>query len=243
MLLVLPGGGYNLLAAHEGTPVARAFAPLGIHTAVLHYRVQYHASPAPLGRGPLLDGLRAIQLLRHHAGAWRIAPDKIAVLGFSAGGHLAGCLAVHGRTMPETVVDDVIALNPAHPNAALLAYAVLSADPLVQHAGSLNQLCGEDRAGCGFFDLPKHVASAGPHPPTFLWHTANDPVVSVENALIYARALQAQAVPFALHVFPSGRHGLGLALGTPCAIWVDLARQWLCQTLGHKPPPAVLPAD
>jgi acetyl esterase/lipase len=215
LVLVFPGGGYNVHAPHEDLPVRELCNAQGWHAAALHYRTQWPQAPRPLGRGPLEDALQALRLIRANAGKWNVDPARIAVLGFSAGGHLAGSVAVHA---PQGLA----------PRAAVLCYAVLTSDPAHWHAGSFANLCGpDDEAGLrGFHNVPDHVGPATP--PTFLWHTAEDGPVPVGNALAYAGACARHGVPFSLHVFPSGRHGLGLAAEEPLAsAWPGLCVAWL----------------
>lgn len=225
IVVVFPGGGYWGRAAHEHLPIAECFNRRGFHGAVLDYRT-CDRSPRPLGDGPLKDARRAIQLIRRHADAWRVRPDKIAILGFSAGGHLAATAStrfVLGRPDAVHPADHV----SSRPDAAVLCYPVISAESF-GHAGSIKNLCGDQPTPeqIALWSNEKHVTSQTP--PVFLWHTADDPGVPVENSLAMAVALSKAKVPFALHVFPKGRHGLGLAESDPVVgAWPDLCASWL----------------
>ena len=206
-VIVLPGGGYQQLADHEGAPVARWLNGLGVAAAVLHYR------HAPLARHPrpLEDALAAVRFLRQ-GGA------KVGVLGFSAGGHLAAVVS----TEPDE--------RGGRPDVAVLCYPVVTLVGPFRHDGSRRNLLG-DRAD----DEALAAALSAQHrvdpetPPTFLFHATGDPAVPVENALLYAAALRAHGRPFALHVVDfDGKHGVGLAEGEPllhswtthCGLWL-----------------------
>jgi len=213
-MLICPGGGYNGHAPHEDLPFREFFHSMGCHAAVLRYRLQYPAQPRPLGKGPFLDAEKAMGLLRENATAWQLDPSRIGVTGFSAGAHVAGTLSLHG--------------SPSNrPDAAILCYGVMLSGEKA-HQGSIENLCGrEDRENLkAFFNLPAHVTPQTP--PVFLWHTADDAAVPVENSYAMARALAEHGVPHALHVFPKGRHGLGMAEGDPLvSAWPGLCRAWL----------------
>lgn len=223
-VLICPGGGYGHLAPHEGGPVAEAFNARGLHAAVVTYRLGSagHRHPAMLQ-----DAQRAMRLIRRHAKDWGIQPQAVAVLGFSAGGHLASTLTVHWeRFVCEK--DDLAANFSARPDAAILCYPVLFLAGQWAHQGSSRNLLGEqaDPQLLELLSTPNHVTSE--LPPCFLWHTADDPVVAVQNSLFFTAACREAKVPVELHVYESGRHGLGLALDRPdIATWMDHAVAFL----------------
>ncbi len=220
-VVICPGGGYGGRAAHEGEPIARLFNAAGIAAGVVQYRVSPHRWPVPQ-----MDAMRAIRLARAHAAAWNLHPDRIAILGFSAGGHLAASVAVHADHGDAGSADPVARLS-ARPNAAILCYPVISFGEW-GHRGSRNNLLGPAPAAALVeqMTLEKQVDSGTP--PTFLWHTAEDEGVPVQNALLFAQALALHKVPFELHVFPKGRHGLGLATDDPIVSqWSALCVNWL----------------
>ncbi len=226
VVAVFPGGGYNMLADHEGEPVARFFHAHGFHGAVVHYRVQYHPAFKPLGDGPLEDARRAIRLLRLRAREWNVDPARIAVLGFSAGGHLAATAAVRPDSA-RPADDDPANRFASGPNAAVLCYSVLSGSANM-HADSFKNLCGDDPAAGAAAPYGCENLVTAATPPCFLWHTSDDPVVPVGNSLLFASALARHGVPFAMHIFPHGRHGLGMAEGQPGAEqWPLRAAEWL----------------
>lgn len=222
-IVICPGGGYQRRAEHEGAPVARWLTSLGIAAFVLDYRVAPHRHPAPLN-----DALRAIQLVRSHAARWNIPPDRVGILGFSAGGHLAATAATspnRGAADP----DDPIEGESPRPDVLVLGYPVISFGPFT-HAGSMNNLLGADPTTelRAFLSAERRVTSETP--PAFLWHTANDPGVSVEHSLAFASALHQHGVPFALHVYPEGAHGLGLGKDDPeIRTWADHCADFLAR--------------
>jgi acetyl esterase/lipase len=221
-VLICPGGGYGQRAEHEGGAIAKAFNSKGLHAFVVQYRVAPHRHPAPL-----LDVSKAIRMIRSNAEKWRVKSDKIAVCGFSAGGHLA---CSHGvlYNLEELSIGDPLERISNRPNAMILCYALITSDKPFRHEGSFQNLLGDNfnEEFLQRMSPDKHVNP--PTPPTFLWHTAEDPVVPVENALIFAQVLQKHKIPFERHVFPFGRHGLGLAEEFPnVAKWFELCVDWL----------------
>lgn len=191
IVVICPGGAYRWLSPRESEPVARAFEAMGYGTSILRYTVQAEDDPAPLGLVPVRELSERVSRLRRTAGG---AP--IFVCGFSAGGHLAATLGVHWKT-----------LGLSRPDGLILCYPVITADGKLCNPRSIQSIAGEDQRE--FFSLEKHVSADTP--PTFLWHTAEDHSVPVENSLMFAGALRRFGVPFELHVYPFGEHGLSLA--------------------------------
>ncbi|HOZ48154.1 MAG TPA: alpha/beta hydrolase [Candidatus Hydrogenedentes bacterium] len=220
-VLVCPGGGYGGRADHEAAPIAQRFNKGGLNAFVVHYRVAPHRHPAPL-----YDAARAVRLVRSRAEEWNVLSDHIAILGFSAGGHLVGSLATHFGDATPPKKDEIDALS-ARPDAVVMCYPVVSSGEL-GHRGSFNNLLGADASPemLEYMSLEKQVTKDTP--PIFLWHTATDEGVPVENSLMMAQALRNARVPFELHVYPEGQHGLGLAPDSPhVATWTELCLQWL----------------
>ena len=221
-VLVLPGGGYTHRARHEADIVAQKFNSLGFHAAVLEYRVYPELFPAPQQ-----DAMRAIRLLRHHSRELGISADHIAILGFSAGGHLAASAGVLDPDLIPTLVNDQIdALDP-RPNASILCYPVIS---LVKfgHVGSGKHLLGEDSSDAEREKLSLQNLVTEKTPPAFLWHTATDQAVPCENSIVFAKELWKRNIPAELHIFPEGKHGKGLATEIPDAgVWPDLAAEFI----------------
>ena len=223
-VLVFPGGGYGMRAPHEAEPIARAANDAGFHAAVCHYRVQFREKPQALDLGPLYDAQRAIRILRSHADDWGIG--KIATLGFSAGGHLCASTATLWRS--DTPNEDDLSSLSAKPDAFVPCYPVITSEASSIQRGSFLNLLGEAASSerIDQFSLEKHVDNETP--PCFVWHTADDEIVHLNNALLLTEQLQAHEVPVELHVFPHGKHGLGLAEDDPVVSqWWPLCVNWL----------------
>lgn len=216
-ILVLPGGGYARQADHEAEPVAEWLAALGIHAFVLRYRVAPDRHPAPLE-----DAKEAMLHIRNGEHGLPVDAERVGVLGFSAGGHLAATLCTAAATGKPDLD------NPAAvPDLSVLCYPVASLTHEA-HQGSVANLLGDAPPSALLTALSAELNVTPRTPPAFIWHTADDEAVPVSNSLNYARALIAAGVPAELHVFPEGRHGLGLAAGEPGpGQWTSLCAAWL----------------
>lgn len=220
-VVIFPGGGYNHLAEHEGEPVARRFNAFGLSAFVVKYCHAPHRHPAPLQ-----DARRAMRWVRFHAGRWNIRPDRIAVLGFSAGGHLAATLGTR-FDMGHPQADDPVERVSCRPDAIALGYPVVS---LSEHAhlGCVKNLLGEGASREQREELSAQRQIRSDTPPAFLWHTADDRSVPPWHSMAFADAMIRHHRPVELHVFPCGRHGLGLAEGdAQVGQWPALCRAWL----------------
>lgn len=231
-LIICPGGGYHHVGKREAEPVALAFMPLGFNCFILDYSVAPHRYPQALRELTALT-----DLVCRNAQDWNIDPAKIVICGFSAGGHLAASYCTLGDR-PE--ITDFLAPRPIA--AAILGYPVISADAEIYHGGTFRNLLGVSeisRDQTETYSLELHVSKALT-PPTFLWHTASDRSVPVANTLRYGEALGAEGIPFEMHIFPAGRHGMGTAdrqgvhdytepENQYASHWVDLAKGWLKQ--------------
>jgi acetyl esterase/lipase len=226
-VVVCPGGAYVSRSAHEGQPVARWLAGAGVAAFVLDYRTAPYRHPIPLG-----DAQRAIRMVRHNAAAWRVDSARVGILGFSAGGHLAASAATFFDGGNETAADPVDR-QPCRPDALIVCYPVITFGEF-RHDGSMRNLLGPqaDEALRQRLSLENSVTPQ--NPPAFIWHTADDAGVPVENALVLASALRRAGVSFAMHIFRHGRHGLGLADDRPVGIWTRLCEQWLAE-IGFMP--------
>lgn len=226
-IVVCPGGGYGGRAPHEADPIAEWLNGLGLSAFVLHYRVSPYRHPRPLQ-----DAQRAIRMIRMHADEWNIDPRRLGILGFSAGGHLAVSAAtIFDPGVPDAV--DPISRQSCRPDALIGCYPVVSFGAF-GHMGSLQNLLGSspDVGLQLYLSLENRVTPETP--PSFLWHTADDDGVPVENSLMLATAMRRHRVPCALHVFPHGNHGLALAPEDPTVrAWTDLCAQWL-RDLGFR---------
>lgn len=220
-MLIFPGGSYRKRADHEGEPVAKWLNSLGIHAFVVHYRVAPYRHPVPL-----LDASRAIRLVRQEAGKWNVDQKRVGVLGFSAGGHLASTLATkYDRGIIDAA--DQTEQQSSRPDVVVLGYPVVTFGEH-RHEGSMENLLGPGSSGEQrlFLSNERHVTKDTP--PTFLWHTAEDEPVPVENSLLFASALSRAGVLFDLHIFESGRHGLGLASDhSEASLWTAACEKWL----------------
>lgn len=229
-VLILPGGGYEFTSEREAEPVALQFNAAGFHAFVLYYSVAPRKHPQPL-----MDVSKAVRMIREHAEQWNVNRDAIAVCGFSAGGHLAASLGVHWNKSYLTN-DQGFQNGMNQPNALILGYPVITSGEFA-HRGSFHHLLGP-----GASEELLHEMSLEHHinketPPAFLWHTFDDGAVPVENTLLFVSGLRKQGIPFELHIFPEGPHGMSLATELTSeyeaqtdphvAVWVPMCIQWL----------------
>lgn len=204
-LLVLPGGGYQHLAPHEGEGYARWFARHGITCHVLKYRLGSDGYRHPC---MLQDAARALRMVRMFARQEGLDPARVGIIGSSAGGHLASTLLTHfDAGQPDHA--DPFERESSRPDFGILCYPVISGVSF-PHQGSFKNLLGENAPAELVRSLSNELNVTKETPPTYIWHTADDGAVPVQNALLFADALQRAGVPFDLHVYEHGRHGLGL---------------------------------
>jgi acetyl esterase/lipase len=207
-IVICPGGGYGGLAPHEGAGYAEWLADHGIAGLVLKYRLgsKGYRHPAMLN-----DAARAVRLTRAKAAEWKIDPTRVGIMGSSAGGHLASTLLTHfdaGR--PEAA--DPVERFSSRPDLGILCYAVITMGPHT-HGGSKSNLLGTNPPP-GLVDLLSNEKQVTQDtPPCFIWHTGEDAGVKAENSLDFAAALRKAGVPFDLHIYQKGGHGMGLGLG------------------------------
>ncbi len=223
-IIVFPGGGYVTLAMdHEGKQVAEWLNSHGIAAFVLKYRLgpRYH-HPAPLQ-----DAQRAIRYVRFHAKDFGIFPDRIGVLGFSAGGHLAATAGTHFEVGNAGAADEVERTS-SRPDFLVLAYPVISFTAPFSHVGSRRSLLGEAPDQKLLEDLSNEKRVTPQTPPTFLFHTTEDRAVPPENSIAFYLALRKAGVPAELHIYERGQHGVGLAPQDPIlTTWKDRLIDWL----------------
>lgn len=226
-VVVLPGGGYRNRAAHEGAPIAQFFNTQGLHAVVVDYRV--HPNRFPSG---LSDVQRVVRTVRQHAKEWNIDPDRIVICGFSAGGHLAASSILYGDVYSSVLDSKDEADSLDHmPNGAILCYPVISVENDFGHEPSGKYLLGEKYEECkkDFF-LAKHITEKTPK--VFMWHTSDDQTVNVKNSLVFGEYLRDNGIPFELHVYPHGKHGLGLAPDhDDVKAWATLAADWVKRSI------------
>ena len=236
-VLVLPGSGYKQCSPREAEALAVRFNAAGYHSFVLWYSCSPRRHPVPI-----LDCARSFTIIREHAGEWMLNPGKLAMLGFSAGGHLALSETIFSREE----FAQAPGINPDHSrcDALLLGYPVISSGPFA-HQGSFDNLLGE-KPPAGLLKLlslenqinADPQQGGNPLPPVFLWHTYTDQSVPVENSFLLAAALRRAGIPLEMHIFPEGKHGLSLAIpetqgddpenvNPHAAQWFSLCLNWL----------------
>ncbi len=233
-MLIFPGGGYGMCSDREAEPIANQYLALGMSCFVLRYSVGENASRRmPDFSQPLLDASLAMSIIRKNAEEWNVDSDKIAIIGFSAGGHLAGSLATMWND--KAIFDELkIPEGSNKPDAAILCYPVLTFGELT-HGGTRDNLLGKYKDDENFikkYSLENNVSSDTP--PTFIMHTAEDGAVPVKNSLLFASALSEKKIPYELHIFPFGGHGMSTGTKEVCTVlneyagrWVELSAKWL----------------
>lgn len=240
-VIVFPGGGYSFTSDREAEPVALKFAAMGMNAFVLRYSVQPQKYPSAL-----LQAAAAVAYVREHADEYHASPEQIAVCGFSAGGHLACSIGVFWNRplLTERLGRSAGAFRP---DAMILGYPVVSTEPKPLQFTFTN-LLGDDAS-------PEQIAGQSAEkfvtketPPAFLWHTFNDDCVPVEHSLLLAQALRKNGVPFEMHIYPDGPHGLSTAsrltaggeaaknplVNPHVATWIPLCGEWLAQVFPEK---------
>ena len=223
-VIIAPGGSYQRLSMNlEGREPANHFNAMGVAAFVLRYRLgpRYH-HPIELG-----DAQRAIRTVRARASEWHIAPDRIGFMGFSAGGHLASAASTHFDAGNPGAADPIDRVS-SRPDFAILAYPVISFIEPWTHQGSKTALLGEAPDLALSRSLSSETQATAQTPPTFIYHTAADTTVPVENAVAYFLALRKAGVPAEMHIFKEGRHGSGLGM-TDVALseWPTLLANWM----------------
>ena len=209
-LVICPGGGYAHLAPHEGNDYALWLNQHGITCFVLKYRLGSSGYHYP---AEFQDVTRAMRWVRAHADEYKIDSHRIGIMGSSAGGHLAATLLTHFDS-GDTNSADVIERQSSRPDLGILCYAVITMGKLT-HQGSKENLLGPNPSPALVTLLSDELQVKTNTPPCFIWATDEDKTVPVENSLMFAEALRKQHVPFALHIFQKGGHGMGLAAKPP----------------------------
>ena len=209
-IIVCPGGGYQFLSEREGEPVALQYFAAGLNVFVLRYSIREKAA----GDAPLVESALAVKYIRDHAEEYFVDPAYVFITGFSAGGH---CAAMCATLWNDPAVREALGIDCGEapeginrPTASVLCYPVITGGPHA-HRGSIDSLCGgpsEGTASADRYSLELHVDATTP--PAFIWHTYNDPVVPIQNTVLYVSAMAAAGVPFEYHVYPDGVHGLAL---------------------------------
>lgn len=220
-VVVCPGGGYGGRAGHEGAPFAELFAAQGYVGFVCHYRVSPNRHPAPM-----TDVCRAIRLIRSRAKEWNIDDHKVALMGFSAGGHLASTVATQPNLHVDKL-DDLAEKYPARPDRVILGYPVISMLAKT-HMGSVNNLLGKDATMEMRKQMSNELQVTNENPPAFIFFTWDDGAVPVEGALMFGLACKEKGVKCEMHLYESGPHGVGLASNNPrLKGWSELMIAWM----------------
>ena len=224
-MVICPGGGYGHLAAHEGNDYALWLNQQGITCFVLKYRLATHGYHHP---AMLNDAAQAIRWVRAHASDYQINSSRIGIMGSSAGGHLAATLLTHFDAGDKNSTS-VVAQQSSRPDLGILCYAVISLGEFA-HQGSKNNLLGTNPPPELVQNLSNELQVTSNTPPCFIWSTFEDKTVPMENSLLFASALRQAKVPFALHIYQKGGHGMGLAdkppfkhvhpWGSDCLFWL-----------------------
>lgn len=227
-IVVCPGGGYGSLStAHEGTDYAHWLNRHGIAAFVLRYRLGTHGYHHP---AMLNDGARAVRYVRANAAQWQVDPHRIGMMGSSAGGHLTATVMTHfDAGQPDS--GDPVERVSSRPDFGILCYAVITMSDPAAHGGSRTNLLGPNPSAELMDQLSAEKQVTADTPTCFIWHTWEDAVVKVENALAFAAALRAHGVRFDLHIYEKGAHGLGLSKNAqdPAKLhpWTDDCLYWL----------------
>lgn len=232
-LLICPGGAYSFCSEREAEPIALNFLNLGFNVFVLRYSVAPNRFPAQIR-----EVAACMELIYKNADIWHCDTDKIAIMGFSAGGHLAA----HYSTMFDCEEVREVFPDSKSVNASLLCYPVITADFTHAHQGSFLNLIGHepDEQEVNYFSCERNVKPSTP--PAFIWHTAEDNCVPVKNSLLYAEACSKNGVAFEMHIYPFGCHGLATSdrlTNNPNPSlnhtheWLDAAKKWLRLTFNY----------
>ncbi|MFC5412713.1 alpha/beta hydrolase [Larkinella bovis] len=221
-IMVIPGGGYSILAyGHEGEEMAKWFNERGIAAFVLKHRLPDDRTQTNKHEVPLADAMQGMKLIRQHAAKWGINADRLGVIGFSAGGHLASTLSTHYHRGPGASED-------AKPNFAILMYPVVTFGTKA-HVGSREKLLGKNASPEQVAYYSNELQVDEKTPPTFLVHAEDDKGVPVENSIDYYLALKKFNVPAEMHLYPTGGHGYALRVKGKGSIegWPAACDNWL----------------
>jgi acetyl esterase/lipase len=225
-ILICPGGGYERLSyLYNGFNFAKWFNAKGINAFVLLYRLPHQQDLQNRQAGPLTDLQRAMRILKGNAKTWSLSPDKIGVMGISAGGHAASTLSTHLQDVSS--IKDSLDTISYRPDFAILLSAVITMGPF-SHPGSKRNFLGKDTTGTMIKLYSNELQVSTTTPPTFMVHAQNDSTVNVRNSLLYYNALIEKGVQASIHIFPQGGHGIGLSDNPGSTdLWLDLLYLWL----------------
>lgn len=223
-VIIFPGGGYWIVAAvHEGSDVAKQFTEMGVTAFVVKYRLPNKTWMVNPEIGPLQDGQQAIKMVRENATKWNINPNRIGVLGFSAGGHLASTTGTHFK---KVLIPDANNTS-VRPDFMILIYPVISFMPGIGHQGSAEQLIGKNPTLEKQKEYSNELQITAETPPAFLVHSSDDDGVSPMNSIEFYNALIKNNIPAEMHLYQSGGHGFGLYVKKSKELWMDRCKNWL----------------
>lgn len=223
-VIIFPGGGYHINAIkHEGLDIAKKLNEWGVTAFVLKYRIPNDATMANKEIGPLQDAQQAIRMVRENAAKWNIDADKIGIMGFSAGGHLASTAATHYK---KSVLPDVRSQN-LRPDFLILGYPVISFSDSIGHIGSRNNLLGTAPSKEKVREYSNEFHVTAETPPTFIIHASDDKAVLPANSIAFYESLIKHQVPAELHIYERGGHGFGIDNPTTDEKWMESLRHWL----------------
>ena len=223
-VIICPGGGYSILAYNlEGTDVAKILNSWGVTAIVLKYRLPADAIMKEKSIGPLQDAQRALQYVRENAEHLHINPEKIGIMGFSAGGHLASTASTH--------FDKACISNPLNtslrPDFTILGYPVISFSDSLTHLGSRNNLAGKNPSADVIHNFSNELQVSEKTPPTFLVLASDDKTVNPKNSIQYYEALLKNHVPAEMHIYQNGGHGFGTHNHTTKDNWMESLQHWM----------------
>lgn len=223
-VIICPGGGYQINAMkHEGTDVAKKFNEWGITAFVLKYRIPNEETMVDKSIGPLQDAQQSILFVRENASKWNIDPNKIGLMGFSAGGHLAATAATHFKR-PVIANTKNTSLRP---DFLVLGYPVISFTDTIGHVGSRNNLLGKNPSSEKILDYSNEYQVTSETPMTFIVHAGDDKAVLPANSLAFYESLLKNNVPAELHLYEKGGHGFGLNNPTTDDQWIERFKNWM----------------
>jgi acetyl esterase/lipase len=225
-VVVCPGGAYGGLAInHEGYDIAKSFNENGIAAFVLKYRLPNSKISTKPHLSPIQDLQTAIDIVRSRAAEWKINPNRVGVIGFSAGGHLASTAGTHfDRQYIRSKSGNL------RPDFMILVYPVITSDATFTHSGSMKNLLGENPPAELLKEFSNEKQITKETPPTFLVHSADDNGVPVKNSIVFAEELAKNNIPFEMHIFPKGGHGYGMKNSTTKTEWFKLCINWIKTT-------------